>query len=60
MCGRYDQIVIGQALAARFRVAPEQAGEVRENWLPRYNIAPSQLNPVIVIADHQEKYLTIM
>ena len=28
MCGRYDLIVIGQALAARFGVAAEQAGEV--------------------------------
>lgn len=48
MCGRYDLIVIGQALAARFGVAPEQAGEVAQNWQPRYNIAPSQLSPVVV------------
>ena len=60
MCGRYDLIVIGQALAARFRVSPEQAGEVGQNWKPRYNIAPSQLNPVIVAADDQEKHLVAM
>ena len=60
MCGRYDLIVIGQALAARFGVAPEQAGEVGQNWKPRYNIAPSQLNPVVVAADDQEKHLVTM
>ena len=48
MCGRYDLIVIGQALAARFGVAAEQAGEVTQGWQPRFNIAPSQLNPVVV------------
>lgn len=66
MCGRYDLIVIGQALAARFGVAPEQAGEVAQGlgaWQPRYNIAPSQLNPVVVArvtADDQEKHLSMM
>ena len=60
MCGRYDLIVIGQALAARFGVAPEQAGEVAKSWQPRYNIAPSQLNPVVVSADDQEKHLAMM
>jgi len=60
MCGRYDLIVTGQALAARFGVAPEQAGEVGQNWQPRYNIAPSQLNPVVVTADDQDKHLVTM
>jgi putative SOS response-associated peptidase YedK len=66
MCGRYDLVVIGQALAARFGVTPEQAGEVAQAWQPRYNIAPSQLNPVVVrgmagvTADDQEKHLTMM
>src|SRR5207302_6600781 len=60
ICGRYDLVVIGQVLAARFGVAPEQAGEVGQDWQPRYNIAPSQLNPVVVTADDQEKHLTMM
>ena len=63
MCGRYDLVVIGQALAARFGIAPEQAGEIAqglEAWQPRYNIAPSQLNPVIVTADDQDKHLVAM
>ena len=63
MRGRYDLIVIGQALAARFGVAPEQGGTVGqglEAWQPRYNVAPSQLNPVVVTADDQEKHLTMM
>lgn len=60
MCGRYDLIVIGQALAARFGVAPEQAGEVGQDWQPRYNIAPSQLNPVVATANDQGKRLVTM
>src|SRR5689334_12293955 len=63
MCGRYDLIVIGRALAARFGVAAEQAGEVGQNWQPRFNIAPSQLNPVVVTGmtvDDQEKHLAMM
>src|SRR4051794_37827348 len=60
MCGRYDLIVIGQALAARFGVAAEQAGQVTQGWQPRYNIAPSQLNPVVMTTDDQEKHLTMM
>jgi putative SOS response-associated peptidase YedK len=50
-------------LAARFGIAPEQAGEVVQGWQPRYNIAPSQLNPVIVrgvTAEDQEKRLAMM
>lgn len=60
MCGRYDLVVIGQALAARFGVAPEQAREVAQDWQPRYNIAPSQLNPVVVTADDHDKHLVTM
>src|SRR3954447_10717173 len=60
MCGRYDLVVISQALAARFGVAPDQSGEVTQGWQPRFNIAPSQLNPVVVTADDQEKRLVAM
>ena len=60
MCGRYDLIIMGQALAARFGFAPEQAGEVGQGWQPRYNVAPSQLNPVVLTADDQEKHLAMM
>ncbi len=63
MCGRYELIVIGQALAARFGVAPKQAGEVGqglEAWQPRYNIAPSQLNTLVVSGHDQDKHLVTM
>lgn len=60
MCGRYDLVVIGQALAARFGIAPGQAGEVAQDWQPRYNIAPSQLNPVVATADDHDKHLVAM
>lgn len=56
MCGKYDLVVIGQALAARFGVTAEQAGEVGQNLQPRYNIAPGQLNPVVVTADEQDRH----
>lgn len=50
MCGRYDLIAIDQALVTRFGVAPEpgEVGQGPEGWQPRYNIVPSQLNPVVV------------
>ena len=66
MCGRYDLVVIGQMLAARFGVAPEQAGEVGQgleawqNWQPRYNIAPGQRNPVVVANEDHGKQLLAM
>lgn len=60
MCGRYDLVVIGQALAARFGVATEQTVEVGQGWQPRYNIAPSQLNPVVVTGDVQDRHLVMM
>ena len=60
ICGRYDLVVIGQVLAARFGVAPEQAGEVWQDWQPRNNIAPSQLNPVVVTTDCHDKHLVAM
>src|SRR5438045_1980343 len=53
MCGRYDLVVIGQMLAARFGVSPDEAGEELRDWQPRYNIAPSQSNPVVVTANDQ-------
>jgi putative SOS response-associated peptidase YedK len=59
MCGRYDLVVTGGMLAARFGVSAGKAGEDLEawqEWQPRYNIAPSQLNPVVVTADDQGKH----
>ena len=38
-------------------------GKSGQNWQPRFNIAPSQLNPVVVTgvtANDQEKHLTMM
>ncbi|MEO8285191.1 MAG: SOS response-associated peptidase [Chloroflexota bacterium] len=60
MCGRYDLIVKGQVLAARFGVTRERAGEVGQSWQPGYNIAPSQLNPVVVTTADQDKHLVRM
>jgi len=45
MCGRYSQIQKQQELCSAFAI--EEAAEI----LPRYNIAPSQLAPVILEAD---------
>jgi putative SOS response-associated peptidase YedK len=60
MCGRYDLVVTGGMLAARFGVSSDDGGEDWQAWQPRYNIAPSQLNPVVVTADDQEKHLVRM
>src|SRR3954454_18267923 len=60
MCGRYDLIAIGQELAARFGVTPEQAGEIGQGWQAKYNIAPSQLNPVVLTDEDQAKHLVTM
>lgn len=60
MCGRYDLVVTGETLAVRFGVALGEAGENMQDWQPRYNIAPSQLNPVIVTADDQGRELVGM
>ncbi len=35
-------------------------GEVTQGWQPRFNVAPSQLNSVVVTADDQEKHLAMM
>ena len=59
MCGRYDLVVTGGMLAARFGVSSDEAGEELQDWQgwqPRYNIAPSQLNPVVVTADDEGKH----
>ena len=56
MCGRYDLTVTAQELVARFGAAVASLGDnsvgVTANgnaeWRPRYNIAPSQRNPVVV------------
>jgi putative SOS response-associated peptidase YedK len=56
MCGRYDLIVNVQALAARFNASLEALGAEKEGqelrgWQPRYNIAPSQRNPVVIAGE---------
>ena len=53
MCGRYDLIVNIQALAARFNASLEAlaVGNEGEEWQPRYNIAPSQRNPVVTAGE---------
>ncbi len=57
MCGRYDLVVTGGMLAARFGISAGDAGVDLEGWQPRYNIAPSQLNPVVVAEEEQGKRL---
>jgi putative SOS response-associated peptidase YedK len=56
MCGRYDLTATAQELVERFGVPVVPLGDdsvgVTANgnaeWRPRYNIAPSQRNPVVV------------
>jgi putative SOS response-associated peptidase YedK len=51
MCGRYDLDATAEELAARFGVPTRELSvnlNVKSGWQPRYNIAPSQDNPVIV------------
>ncbi len=58
MCGRYDLVVTGGMLAARFGISPDEARENLQGWQewqPRYNIAPRQLNPVVVTARDQRR-----
>ncbi len=45
MCGRYTLKVDTRQVAARFRVP---AANISATSDPRYNVAPSQLNPVII------------
>jgi putative SOS response-associated peptidase YedK len=45
VCGRYTLKVDTRQVAARFHVPPANVSAVSD---PRYNIAPSQMNPVII------------
>ena len=46
MCGRYTQIAAFDELALRFGITVENTG--LEDLTPRYNVAPSQLVPIVV------------
>jgi putative SOS response-associated peptidase YedK len=48
MCGRYRLSRHKQMLTEHFGV------EIDDNWQPRYNIAPTQLVPVIIRSDHEQ------
>lgn len=55
MCGRYDLDASAEELAARFGVPLRDLSvnlNVKGGWRPRYNIAPSQHNPVVVRRGH--------
>jgi putative SOS response-associated peptidase YedK len=73
MCGRYDLNATAQALAERFGVpirelsvplsVPVSGGpstSANARWQPRYNIAPSQYNPVIVGDQEGHNHLELM
>jgi putative SOS response-associated peptidase YedK len=47
MCGRYTLTATPQQIALRFGVDPAPVADLA----PRYNIAPSQANPVVVNQD---------
>jgi putative SOS response-associated peptidase YedK len=47
MCGRYRLSRRKQIIEERFDAIPEPADDEADAWTPRYNIAPSQLVPVV-------------
>lgn len=73
MCGRYDLNATAQALAERFGIpirelsvplsVPANGGpstSSNASWQPRYNIAPSQHNPVILGDRKGDNHLELM
>ena len=48
MCGRYAVAATVEQIVARFNANPAPEGQ---EWTPRYNLAPSQANPVVVRDD---------
>jgi putative SOS response-associated peptidase YedK len=48
MCGRYAVAATVEQIVARFNANPAPEGQ---EWAPRYNVAPSQANPVVVRDD---------
>lgn len=56
MCGRYTQTAAFDELALRFGITVEDTGP--EDLPPRYNVAPSQLVP-IVVAHHGGRQLVM-
>src|SRR5689334_5701596 len=68
MCGRYDLNAIAQDLAARFGASlrdgndgnAEAISKLSAGWRPRYNMAPGQLNPVVVKDEGGHNRLELM
>jgi putative SOS response-associated peptidase YedK len=55
MCGRYTITIEEEALLARFRI-----WETQGHHSPRYNVAPTQKNPVVVVNKENKRILTPM
>jgi putative SOS response-associated peptidase YedK len=55
MCGRYTITVEEEILFARFKIR-ENCGE----HLPRYNVAPTQKNPVVLVNEKDQRIMTQM
>lgn len=55
MCGRYTTTVEEETLFARFRIR-EYGGQ----HIPRYNIAPTQSNPVVLVSEENKRIMTPM
>ncbi len=71
MCGRYDLNATALELAVRFGLSVRGASDKDDKsagspsdlnlgWQPRYNIAPSQLNPVVVRNANGHNQLELM
>ena len=55
MCGRYTITVEEEALFARFKIR-----EYEGQHIPRYNIAPTQNNPVVLVNEQNKRIMTPM
>jgi putative SOS response-associated peptidase YedK len=55
MCGRYTITIEEEALLARFKVWKSQV-----QHSPRYNVAPTQKNPVVVVNKENKRIMTPM
>ena len=56
MCGRYTQTSAFDALALRFGITVEDTD--LEDLTPRYNVAPSQLVPIVVSRNGERRLVT--
>lgn len=55
MCGRFTLTLLEEDLKRRFRIQ-----KILAEFLPRYNIAPTQKIPVVIKNEEGERVLTAM